>query len=1185
MTARADLDLASKYVQEDGTVFLTGVQAIVRVALDRLREDRRAGLHTAVFASGYPGSPLGGLDRELEVQRRLAPDGDLVHIPGHNEDLAATAITGTQLVPTFAGRKVDGVVGLWYGKGPGVDRSGDAIRHAQFVGTSRTGGVVAFVGDDPACKSSSIPHDSELALRDLDLPTLYPGNLQEILDLGRHAVAVSRFSGLWSAMRIVSNVADGAGTADVRRHDPPTVVPDFEWNGRPFVPTLTPRPLPPWTTAVEGELLEARIAAARAYEVANGINRIVVDADRAWLGIVAPGRVYYDVVDALDRLGLGLDDLAALGVRLAHVRMVHPLDAGLFRGFARGLAEILVVEEKRPLLEASIKELLYGTPDQPLIVGKRDEAGATLVPIAGALDVDALIRPLLARLRQRIPHDRLRVPGPPRTSLSVTGAGTRLPYFCSGCPHNTGAKAPKGVTLGGGIGCHSIAVIGDPELFGDYVTSTHMGAEGAPWIGIERFVDAPHFVQNMGDGTYFHSGQLAVQAAVAAGTTITFKLLYNSAVAMTGGQDTSMSNARPVPDVAETLLHQGVRQVIITTDEPHRYRRMRFSPGIDVRDRREIVAAQEELAKVAGVTVLIHDQQCAAEKRRDRKRGRVERPALRVVINERVCEGCGDCARASGGCLSLEPVDTAFGRKTRINESSCNLDLSCLDGDCPSFVTLAPPTRLTRLLRRGAPATAAEPARPTPPTDLPAPASRVGDDVTIRMPGIGGTGVVTVSQILGSAALLAGRHVWGLDQTGLSQKAGPVVSDLRITVEPVEQSNKPAAGGVDVYLAFDLIVGLAPQHLAAASPERTVGVASTSLAPTGAMVTDPRSEYPTVRDVEAAFTAAVRPGTARFADATRLATLLVGSPVAANVLLLGVAHQAGYLPVTAEHVEEAIRLNGVAVAANTAAFRWGRLLELDPAAVQAATPAFAAPHAVDPVLAGAIDPAIAPGTPLHDLVSARAAELAAYQDTSYATRYLATVGVAGRSGGPSAFTEAVARHLYKLMAYKDEYEVARLHLDHGVAARPGEVASVHLHPPVLRSLGLDRKIRFGPATTPVLRALAKAKRLRGTRADPFGYAKVRRLERALVAEYERVVAELSATLADARLDEAATIAALPDLIRGYESVKLASVERYRTEMATRLAAWRADVAGETYLAPLSQGSLKASLPGGQRPGE
>ena len=1153
---RAAMDLEAKYREEEGSYFFTGVQALVRVPMDQMRADRRAGHDTATFISGYQGSPLGGFDRELLAHKALLDGLSIVHRSGLNEELGATAVMGSQMSHTFPDQRYDGVLGIWYGKSPGLDRSGDAMRHAAYAGTSELGGVLALTGDDPSNKSSTLPSSSEYSLADLHMPVLQPGNVQEILDLGLHGIALSRTAGLWTGIKIVTSVADGSATADVGPGRIEPVIPTFEWRGKPFRPRPNSRLGGAPVNAIEQELYEARLPLALLYGSENRLNRITVDAPDAWLGIIASGRNYHEMIEALQLLGLDHAALASNGIRLLQMSMIHPFEGSVARHFANGLEEILVIEEKRPFIETHLRDALYGMPDAPRITGKKDPDGAYLIPTYGALEADKLVEPLRRRLATKLDDSRL---APPPAAAEVRRdliqlLPTRTPYYCSGCPHSTGTKAPEDALVGTGIGCHGLANLMEPSMVGQLMGNTQMGGEGVQWIGIEPFVGAEHFFQNLGDGTFAHSGSLCIRASVAAGANITFKILYNGTVAMTGGQDAA--GAMPIPQLASWLQNEGAQRVLITTDDRSKYKGVALPGGVEVWDRTRILEAQETLAKVSGVTVLIHDQQCAAEKRRDRKRGRVAEPAERVVINERVCEGCGDCGVKSN-CLSVQPIETEFGRKTQIHQSSCNKDYSCLQGDCPSFLTVVP-----KKDAQGKPVTRAEGgARRRPaidPSEIPEPELIVpADDVTIRMPGIGGTGVVTVSQVLGTAATLDGKHVGGLDQTGLSQKAGPVVSDLRITKVPVESTSKLPAGSVDLYLVLDMLVGLSPGNIVGASPERTVAVCSLSKTPTGAMVRDVHAKYPDDGELRAALDSSTRAGHNRYLDAIAVTESLFGESTTANMFMIGVAHQIGALPISIGALEQAIELNGAAVEANKLALHWGRMWVADPEKVREAsrtvTDLLPTPS---PSLEKAIVAAGLGDGELGRLVRLRAGDLAQYQNERYAKRYIDTVKVAARTGH-AAFAEAVARYLYKLMAYKDEYEVARLHLEEAArlqvenAVGGDVVVSWNLLPPVMRAMGRKDKIRLGPWVKPALVALQRGKRLRGTKLDPFGKAEVRRVERELITEYDELIREVARRIDDSNADLATELANLPDLVRGYEDIKLRNVELYHLEM-TRL---------------------------------
>ena len=1156
----ATFDLDAKYREEAGSFFFTGVQALVRVPMDQMRIDRRAAKRTATFVSGYQGSPLGSFDRELISHRRLLDELNIVHQPGLNEELGATAVMGSQLSTLFPKQRYDGVVGIWYGKSPGLDRAGDAIRHAAYAGTHALGGVLTLTGDDPSNKSSTLPSASEYALADLHQAILHPGNVQEVLDLGLHGIALSRASGLWSAIKIVTAVADGSSTAEVGPERVRPIHPDFEWQGKPYVPKVNGRLGGPVANAMEQEIYEARYEMARLYTIANGLNRITITSPDAWLGIVASGRCYHEVLAAAALLGLDEVGLRRNGVRLLQLAMMHPFEGEIARRFADGLEEIMVVEEKRPFIETHLRDALYGMPDAPRVVGKFDPDRQRLIPGHGALDADYLVEPLRRRLTVRIDPARLTTVAPRSLRKKINLLPTRTPYFCSGCPHSTGTKVPQGELVGSGIGCHGLVTLMDPERVGTLMGNTQMGGEGVQWVGVEPFVDVDHFTQNLGDGTFAHSGSLCVRMAVAAKSNITFKILYNGAVAMTGGQDAA--GAMAVPQLTQWLLAEGAARVIVTTDERDKYRGVKLAEGVEVWDRDAIIEAQEVLAKIPGTTVLIHDQLCAAEKRRDRKRGLIAEPPERIVINQRVCEGCGDCGVQSN-CLSVQPVDTEFGRKTQIHQSSCNKDYSCLAGDCPSFLTVVPNKRSKAAkadkLGKADKATGGARRRPAlDATTLPAPTLLVpANDTTIRMPGVGGTGVVTVSQILGTAATLDGKYVGGLDQTGLSQKAGPVVSDLRITTEAVEGTNKLTSGSADVYLVFDLLVGLAPANLDGVSAGRTVAVVSTTKTPTGFMVRDPNAAFPDLAPLRAELDANTRSEHNRYVDTIAVTEGLFGESTTANTFLIGVAYQLGVLPISAESIEQAIDLNGAAVEANQLAFNWGRQWALDPDKVRAASvlPEDQLAKPSSELEAAIVASGLGEGE-LGRLVRLRAADLVDYQDARYALRYLATVAKAAASG-QAGFAEAVARGLYKLMAYKDEYEVARLHVEQ--AARLGVenavgadmVVSYNLHPPLLRALGMKKKMKLGPWFTPVLRNLQKGKKLRGSPLDPFGYAKVRRVERSLVKEYRQTVEALAAKVTDSNAELATALAALPDMVRGYEEIKLANVERYQKELTRR----------------------------------
>jgi indolepyruvate ferredoxin oxidoreductase len=1175
---RPDVQLTDKYLLEQGTVFLSGTQALVRILLDQVRADRRRGLRTATFVSGYQGSPLGGLDKEILGLRDIAGDHDLHFTPGLNEELAATAVYGSQLAPSLPGPTVDGVTGVWYGKNPGLDRAMDALRHANFAGTHPHGGALALVGDDPSCKSSTLPSAGEATLAALHMPTFFPGTLQEVLDLGLHAIACSRASGLWSAMKVVTNIADSAGTVSVWPERVGPVIPTVEYEGRPYRHVPNGNLLAPMSMELERTLFGPRMEIARQYASLNQLNPVSVPTREAWLGVVAAGKVYYELVQALADLGLDQRALERAGIRLMKVGMLYPHDREAFRAFGRGLQEVLVVEEKLPFLESALRDALYGTADAPRIVGKQDEHGAPLLSAESDLDADSIAVALARRLSPRVSLDSVDarvalIEARRATTQRTVPTLARTPMFCSGCPHNTSTANPDDTLLGAGIGCHTMILL-SPEGKGTITGITQMGGEGAQFVGAKDFTEAPHFVQNVGDGTFHHSASLAIRFAAASGANITYKLLYNDTVAMTGGQD--VIGQLKIPEMTRWLALEGVKRIIITTEDPKRYKSMDLDPITTVRHRDELAAAQAELAAVPGVTVLLHDQHCAAELRRLRKRGKAPEPAQRIHINERVCEGCGDCG-AKSNCMSVLPIETEFGRKTQIHQSSCNKDYSCVKGDCPSFLTVIP----AKDAKKPAAARVTASGLPLPPAEaLVEPELKVPrDDFLMRMPGVGGTGVVTVSQILQMAAMLDGKHSYGLDQTGLAQKGGPVVSDVRIARDPIEGSNKASAGAADLILGFDVLGAANPKNLLVADAARTVAVVNTHAVPTAAMVTDTGVKFPALERNVKAIEKATRAADNVYIDAEALSEALFGDHMPTNTVVIGAAYQAGCLPLSADALEQAIRLNGAAVEKNLAAFAWGRAVVAAPDAVRDVLQGGAAAAGEDAAAArrralegeaGEIVATTGAEGELRRLLEVRVPELIAYAGSSrlarrYAEEVMEVAAAEARRGAPgeTAIAEAYARNLYKLLAYKDEYEVARLHLDEveraKVAGEFGDGAKVYvmLHPPVLRAMGLQRKLKLRSGLiSPAFRMLRRMRRVRGTKLDLFGLPEVRRVERALPDEYRGLVARSLERLTPVTHGTVAEIAELPDVVRGYEDIKLANVEAFRAraqELEQRLA--------------------------------
>jgi indolepyruvate ferredoxin oxidoreductase len=1134
---RQPYELGDRYRSGSGRVVLTGVQAIARALVEQHERDARAGLRVATFVSGYQGSPLGGVDRMLAGMPDVLRAHDITFVPGLNEELAATSVWGSQADLPMGTPTHDGVVGVWYGKGPGLDRATDALRHANMYGANPHGGVLLLVGDDPASKSSTVPAVSERSLAALGIPVLFPRNAREIVTMAMHGVAMSRASGCVVALKIVADVADGAWSVDGSMADIDIVVPQVLWEGRPFAYRQRPMAAPAASLDAEADLYGPRAEVVRAYGAANGLDVVEIDPPDATVGIAATGTAFDAVRQALNDLGADDFALYRAGVRLLRIGMPTPLGPDAVTTFADGLDELIVVEDKTAFIETQVREILYGRTGAPRILGKKDAAGRLLIPAGGELTAGRLLAPLRRVLSDRL---ELKKPPPPALALDVLPA-KRAAYFCSGCPHNRSTAVPEGSLAGGGIGCHTLVTMSDRK--DTAVTGlTQMGGEGSQWIGQAPFTDVGHLFQNIGDGTFFHSGQLAVQACVAAGVNITYKLLFNEVVAMTGAQ--MAEGALTVAKLTHKLMAEGVKQIIVCADEPHRHDRRatkeRMAKGTVVWHRDRLDDAQKRLREVDGVTVLIYDQHCAADARRQRKRGTLPTRTTRVLINEAVCEGCGDCGVKSN-CLSVQPVDTELGRKTRIDQTSCNTDYSCLDGDCPSFVTVeVKPAKLPR--RRTAPE-----APHLPDVDV----DPITSTHNVFFAGIGGTGIVTVNQVLATAALRAGYEVESLDQIGLSQKAGPVVSHLRFAAGRLQPSNRLTPGSADCIVAFDLLAAADGKNLAFGDPTKTISVASTSKTPTGEMVYDKSVDYPETPYLLNRLSQVSR--SLHSFDALAAAQTLFGSTAAANLILVGAAYQTGALRLPASCIEEAIQINGVAVEANLAAFRWGRVAVADPARFgDAVSPA--RDRLPVPPPAHLLDGTTFTGQ-LGDFVSRRVADLVQFQSETVARRYVTVVQsiwTAERAvSDRTEFSEAVARGLFKFTAYKDEYEVARLltdpqFVDYVRSEIPaGENLTYKLHPPVLRALGRKKKIGLGPKSHVALRVLAKGKRLRGTVFDPFGYTHVRRVERRLLAEYVHIVTELAAGLDRAGYDRAVDIASLPDVVRGYENVKLANVEIYR----------------------------------------
>ena len=1163
--ALAQVSLEDKYTLERGRVFLTGLQAIARLAMLQRVRDLRAGLNTAGYISGYRGSPLGGVDQTLLRARAHLERHHVRFQPGLNEDLAATAIWGSQQVGMFPGAKYDGVFAMWYGKGPGVDRCGDVFKHANAAGTSNHGGVLVLAGDDHGAKSSTLPHQSEHIFKACCIPVLNPASVQEYLDLGLHGFAMSRYSGCWIAFKCVTDVVESGASVDV---DPDRVSVRIPEDFKLPAGGLNIR----WPDGIleqEARLLDWKVYAALAYVRANQLDRIIWDSPHARLGIVTTGKSFGDTMQALADLGIDPDVARDIGLRVYKVAMSWPLEPQGVRRFAHGLEEILVVEEKRQLIEYQLKEELYAWQADarpPRVVGKFDDngewshaegqpAGTWLLPahyehspamvaraIAGRLARLGMSAKLGSQFRERLAFldFKEKILAKPRVTA------VRQPYFCSGCPHNTSTRVPEGSRATAGIGCHFMAVWMDRST----ATFTHMGAEGAPWIGQAPFTDEKHIFANLGDGTYYHSGILAIRAAVAAKVSMTYKILYNDAVAMTGGQhhDGPLDPAI----ISRQVAAEGASPVVVVTDEPEKYPAgTDWAPGVTVRHRDELDAVQRELRETPGVSVLIYDQTCAAEKRRRRKRGQYPDPAKRVLINEMVCEGCGDCSVKSN-CLSVEPLETEFGRKRKINQSTCNKDYSCLKGFCPSFITVE--GGQLKKGRNAARGDVADAFPQLPEVSQPA----LGAPFGILVNGIGGTGVITIGQIIAVAAHIEGKGASVLDMSGLAQKGGPVMSHVRVAADPAQlHATRLATGGADLVIGCDLVVTASSEALSTMSPVRTRAAVNATAAPTAEFVRNANWRLPG-SDLQSDIAEACGAKNAEFIPAAEVATNLMGDSIATNMFMLGYCWQKGWMPLARASIERAIELNAVAVDFNLTSFLWGRRAAVDLERVRRiATPAEVIP----------IGQHLSRN--LEELVERREKFLAAYQDAAYAVRYRTLVDRVRKAeqecAGSTRLVEAVARYYAKLMAYKDEYEVARLHSDpqfiRSLRERfEGDYQLVfHLAPPLLArpdpQTGEPAKLRFGPWMLTAMHWLAKLKGLRGTALDPFGRTAERRTERALIDEYEQTVETLLGGLTRDNLALAVEIASLPEQIRGYGHIKAKSIAEARRKRDEFFSRW------------------------------
>ena len=1128
----AAVTLDDKYDTRLDRIYLTGTQALVRLPLLQRQRDLAAGLNTAGYVSGYRGSPLGQVDIQMWAARRHVEANHIIFRPGVNEELAATAIWGTQQVPLLRGAKYDGVFAYWYGKGPGVDRSGDVFKHANYAGTARHGGVLLIAGDDHGCKSSTIAHQSEPAFVAAGCPVLVPADLRDLLELGLHGWAMSRWSGRTIGFKTVADVMDGSASvlfdlAGFVARDPEGPHPNANIR------------LPDTALEQEARVFQLGLPAAQAYARANRLDRIMVDPPGAKFGILTVGKSWHDTCQALAELGLG--DGAGAGLRMLRLALAWPVDPDIVRQFASGLDEIVVIEEKAPLVEQQLRDILYPQAVRPRILGKTDESGAPLLKRHGELSAAEIALALASRIERFAGTESLRA----RVAFLTEQAGRlehlqvaaqRKPFFCSGCPHNPSTRVIDGSRALGGIGCHTLAVWMDRSTD----TFSQMGGEGMAWLGQAPFTEENHVFANMGDGTYFHSGLMAVRAAVASGENITYKLLFNDAVAMTGGQP--LDGHLTVAQITRQLAAEGVERIVVVTDAPEKHAaETGFAPGVTVHHRREMQAIEHDLRDTPGCTVLIYDQTCASEKRRRRKRGTYPDPPVRTFINAAVCEGCGDCSHISN-CLSVAPLETEFGTKRRIDQSSCNRDFSCIEGFCPSFVTVhgAAPVRRARAV----PDAAALPAPAIPALDRP---------WNILVTGIGGTGIVTIGALLGIAAHSEGKRVTVLDQMGMAQKGGAVTSHIRISAggDTPLHGLKVGRGTADLLLGCDLVVSAGRDTLAALRRGVTHVVLNTHEAPTADFVLDTDTRLPSAQLRRSLVEAAGEAGIDQV-NATALATALLGDSIATNPFLLGFAWQKGRIPLSLAALMHAIELNATAVETNQAAFIWGRCAAVDPARVAAA--------------AGLSLEQRAPKS-LDEIIDIRESWLAGYQSRRLAQRYRNLVervrqAEGQRFSGGTVLTEAVARGYAKLLAVKDEWEVARLYAaPEFQAALRAEFGSLerlefHMAPPLFGrrdpATGHLLKRAYGGWLMLVLRVLAALRFLRNTPLDPFARSAERRGEQALIAEYEATIAEVLHLLSPRTLPVAVALAALPERIRGFGHIKERSLRQAEAERARLL---------------------------------
>ncbi|MEH6474166.1 MAG: indolepyruvate ferredoxin oxidoreductase family protein [Sneathiella sp.] len=1133
------VSLDDKYLLEKGRVFLTGIQALVRLPLMQKARDRQAGLNTAGFISGYRGSPLGGYDQALWKIKPLLVENDIHFEPGINEDLAATAVWGSQQLNMYEGAKYDGVFGLWYGKGPGVDRTGDVFRHANSNGTSKFGGVLALAGDDHGIVSSTVAHQSEHGFMGWMMPVLHPSSVQEVLDYGLIGIAMSRFSGLWVGFKCVSETIEGGASVHVDPDRVQITYPDIE--------------LPEGGLNIRGNdnrfeqevrLNEHKIYAARAFARANNLDKITMDSPKRRFGIVSTGKAYLDVRQALRDLGIDDEQAAEIGLTVYKVGMPWPLDPQGVRNFAEGLEEVLVVEEKRALVENQMKEQLYNwdTEVRPRIIGEFDDDGTHILPSAGELTPARVARVIAERIRrfhtsEQI-EDRLAFLDRKEKQLDQSPAKiSRTPFYCSGCPHNRSTVVPEGSRAVAGIGCHFMVTWMDRNTN----EFTQMGGEGVPWVGQQHFTEEKHIFANLGDGTYHHSGLLAIRQAIAAKANMTYKILYNDAVAMTGGQP--LGDQLTPWQIAQQVAGEGAVVIQVVSDEPDKYpSSINWPKGTTFHHRDDLDAVQKSMREIKGVSILIFDQTCAAEKRRRRKRGLFPDPAKRVMINDLVCEGCGDCSVKSN-CISVEPLETEFGRKRAINQSNCNKDFSCVNGFCPSFVTIE-----GGKLRKPEKSATDDPAEGLPLPTL----KNIDQPYRILITGIGGTGVVTIGALLSMAAHIEGKGVTVLDQAGLAQKGGAVTSHIHIAPTPEDiNAVRIPAGRADLLIGCDMVVAGSYDSLAKLDVGIAKAVVNSHPAPTMDFTLNPDAPFPIKSTLEH-IQSAVGKDDCHLINASHIATTLMGDSIATNLFMLGYAFQMGFVPISMDALMQAIDLNGVAVEGNKKAFAWGRAMAADADAVNAEVAK----------LSGPVD-VVEPSDDIDEIIDRRKTFLTDYQDGAYARRYASLVDrikvkEADIKTGTNALSKAVAKSLFKFMAYKDEYEVARLYADTGFMDKVDRMmegdyrVKYNLAPPLFAkkdpNTGELKKSEYGPWMKKAFEILPRFKFLRGTALDPFGYLAERKEERLILQQFEQILSQLIDNLTADNYASAVEIAELPMKVRGYGHVKDKAIEHYRRDL-------------------------------------